>query len=277
MKFFEGLKGDNTVTVEADRMGAIDWADMWRFRELFLALAWRDLLVRYKQTAVGVMWAILDPLLSMLVLVLVFGVIAKMPGSTPVVVFAGMLPWQMFNLGLTNSSFSLMNNAAILSKIYFPRIILPTSSVTVNVVDLLINYVILAVLMLIYDYSFSWKFLLVVPIALLGMMVAFGIGLFISCLYVKYRDFKIILPFVLKIGLLVTPVGFQLADKDWTIKALLSLNPLTGIVEGCRWAVIPDYEFFGPSIFVSLAFIIAVLYTGSRFFRRSERWLNDVI
>ncbi|WP_309387122.1 ABC transporter permease [Cerasicoccus frondis] len=277
MKFLEGLKNSNIVSVEADRIGSIDWSDIWRFRELFLSLAWRDFLVRYKQTVIGIVWAVLDPLLSMIVLVLIFGVVAKMKDSTPVAVFAGMLPWQMFGLSLTNASNSLLNNSSILSKIYFPRIILPTSSVAVNLIDLAINYVILTVLMLIYGYSFTWKYLLVIPISGLGILVALGISFFISALYVKYRDFKILLPFMLKIGLLITPIGYQLANKDSMIQVFMSLNPLTGIVECCRWAVLPDYQFFVPSIFISLASIILLVFYGSRFFQRSEQWINDVL
>ncbi|WP_309396192.1 ABC transporter permease [Cerasicoccus maritimus] len=277
MKLLHRFKQSDSVVVEANTIGSIDWAEVWKFRELFLSLAWRDLLVRYKQTFIGVVWAVLDPLLSMIVLVLIFGVIAKMKDSTPVVVFAGMLPWQMFGLSLNSASNSLMNNASILSKIYFPRIILPTSSVAVNLVDLVINYVILAILMLIYGYQFTWKFLLVVPISMMGIAIALGISFFVSCLYVKYRDFKILLPFVLKIGLLVTPVGYQLANKEEIIQILLSLNPLTGVVECCRWAVLPNYDFFLPSLYVTFACILLLWYTGERYFRRSEQWLNDVI
>lgn len=275
--FLQKLKGDGVVRVEADKLDTILWQELWRFRELFFSMAWRDFLVRYKQTAVGILWAVLDPLISMLVLVLIFGVIAKMPESTPVGVFAGLLPWQIFSLSLTNASMCLVNNAPILTKIYFPRLILPTSAVTVNFIDLLINCGILLVLMLLYGTPITWRFLLVVPIVIMGVMIAFGLSLFVSSLYVKFRDFKMMLPFFLKIGMLLTPVGYQLSGKDTTIQVALSLNPLTGVVEACRWAVLDGYSFFAPSLFVTFAVILFLLFFGFRFFRRSEQWFSDII
>jgi len=277
MKLIQELKGDGKVRVEADRLDALQLPELWRFRELFLSLAWRDFLVRYKQTAVGVLWAVLDPLLSMAVLVLIFGVIAKLPGSTPVTVFAGLLPWQMFTLSLNGAAPSLLNNQALLSKIYFPRLILPTSSVMVNIVDLLINFVILVILMLLWGTPITWRLILVIPIASLAILMALGLGLFFSSLYVKFRDFKMLIPFILKIGLLITPVGFQLSNMDKHIQAAMAFNPLTGIIECCRWAVLPDYTFFWPSLLTSIAFILFLLYFGFRFFRRSEKWFADII
>jgi len=277
MKFIRELKGDGRVRVEAERLDAFNWPDLWRFRELLLSLAWRDFLVRYKQTAIGILWAVLDPLISMAVLVLIFGVIAKMPETTPVTVFAAMLPWQLFNLSLNAAALCLVNNQQIVSKIYFPRIILPFSSVLVNFVDLLINFGILLGLMLLWGVVISWKVILVIPIASLAIVMAFGLGLFVSSLYVRYRDFKMLIPFLLKIGLLVTPIGYQMANKSDTIQVLMSLNPMTGIVEACRWAVLPNYEFFAPSLFVTLATILFLVYFGIRYFRRAEKWFADLI
>jgi lipopolysaccharide transport system permease protein len=200
------------LVIEAGQADRQYWRDLWRYRELFGFLAWRDILVRYKQTVVGVAWAVIQPLLTMLVMTVVFGTIANLPSGDipyPILVFAAMLPWQFFANSLSSSGNSLVSNANLISKVYFPRMIVPGSAVVVSLVDFLISFAILAVLMVIYGFSPTWKMLTLPVFVLLAFVPAIGLGLLITALNVRYRDFRFVVPFVVQFGLYVSPVGFS--------------------------------------------------------------------
>lgn len=232
------------ITLEAGKSGKQYWRDLWRFRELFYFLAWRDLMVRYKQTLVGVTWAVLRPLLTMLVLTFVFGGLAGMDAGSdvpyPILVLCGMLPWQFFATSLTQSGQSLVNNAAMVSKIYFPRLIMPASSVITSLVDLAISGVILCLLMAYYQYVPSLNVLFLPFFIALAFAAAFGVGLWIAALMVRYRDFRFILPFIVQFGLYISPVGFQsgVVPEQWRLA--YAANPMVGVIDGFRWSVIGD-------------------------------------
>jgi lipopolysaccharide transport system permease protein len=271
------FKPSRTVTVDAANLDAIPWTELWRFRELFGLLAWRDFLVRYKQTAIGIFWALLEPLIRMVVLTVVFKEIAGMQEITPVVVFAGVLPWQFFRQSLSASSFCLVNNRAMVSKVYFPRLILPASSIMVNFVDFVINFTILLCLMLAYGEPLTFKLLALLPLVMLAGALALGVSCFMSAMYIKYRDFKLILPFILEIGMLATPVGYRLEDVPEHLRLFYYLNPVTGIVDSCRWAVLDGATLYAPGLALSIAVTALVLMTGLRYFRHAERWFTDLI
>lgn len=263
-------------------MGALYyWRDLWRYRELLYFLAWRDILVRYKQTAIGVAWSMLRPLLTMVVFTIVFGKFAKLPSygvPYPVLVYAAMLPWQFFANSLTESSNSLIENANLLSKIYFPRMIVPASSVVVSLVDFLISFVILAGLMMCYQLLPTWKLLAVPFFFILAMLSSFGFGLWMAALNVKYRDFRYIVPFIVQFGLFISPIGFSsnVVPEKW--RFLYSLNPMVGVIDGFRWAILGgDIELYWPGIVLSTGVVVMVIIFGVAYFRKTERFLADII
>ncbi len=260
--------------------------DLWRYRELFYILAWRDVSVRYKQTAIGVVWALIQPLLSMLVMTIVFGRVAGLPseGAAPyaIMVYAAMLPWQFFATSLSNSSQSLLNNSQLISKVYFPRMIIPTSAVIVALVDFLVSFAILVALMAWYEYWPDWRIVTLPFFVIIAFLAAIGPGLFITALNVKYRDFKYILPFLVQFGLYVSPVGFSSAvirerfgDAFFTI---YSLNPMVGVIDGFRWAILRgETQIYWPGFALSLAIVAILLVWGTWYFRKTERTFADVI
>src|SRR5215813_12517312 len=206
------------------------WLDLWRYRELFRVLAWRDLAVRYKQTVIGAAWAVIRPLITMLVFTVIFGRIARLPSEGtapyPLMVFAGMLPWTFFSTGLSEASNSLLNSANLITKVYFPRLIVPTATVVVAFVDFLITFSILILLMVWYQYAPSWRTLVLPAFTLLAFLTSIGPALWITGLNVKYRDFRYIIPFIVQFGLYVSPVGFSssIVPEEWRL--LYSLNPM---------------------------------------------------
>src|SRR5215472_8792517 len=218
------------------------WLDLWRYRELFRVLAWRDLAVRYKQTVIGVAWAVIRPFLTMLVFTVIFGRIAKLPSDGtapyPLMVFAGMLPWTFFATGLSEASNSLVNNANLISKVYFPRLIVPTATVVVAFVDFLITFSILVVLMAWYRFLPGWRMLLLPAFILLAFLASMGPSLWITALNVKYRDFRYVIPFIVQFGLYLSPVGFSssVVPEEWRL--LYSLNPMVGVIDGFRWCIL---------------------------------------
>ena len=223
------------LVLEPGRAERHYWRDLWRYRELFYFLAWRDLLVRYKQTVIGVAWALLRPFLTMVVFTVVFGKIAGLPSGGvpyPILVFAGMLPWQFFSNALSESSGSLVSNANLISKVYFPRLIVPAGAVIVGFVDFLISFVIMAALMVWYGFLPGMQILTLPLWILLAFLAAIGPGLFITALNVKYRDFRYVIPFVVQFGLYVSPVGFRsdVVPEQWRL--LYSLNPMVGVIDG---------------------------------------------
>jgi len=269
------------LVIEPGRLKKNYWADLKRFRELFLFLAWRDILVRYKQTAIGLAWSIIRPLLTMIVFTVIFGRLAKLPSEGvpyPILVYAAMLPWQFFATAFSDASNSLVNNANMLTKIYFPRIIIPTSTIIVNLVDFLISFVILIGLMIWYQFVPSWRILLLPLFLGLALLTTLGSGLYVSALNVKYRDFKYIVPFIVQFGMYISPVGFSsnVVPDKWRL--LYSLNPMVGVIDGFRWSILGnDTSLYLPGFYLSMGLIIFLLIFGTRYFRKVERSFADVI
>lgn len=272
---------EHILTIE---LGTIDrnyWQDIWRYRELFLFLAWRDILVRYKQTVIGISWALLRPLLIMLVFTLIFSKLAKLPSEGApysILVFAGLLPWFFFSSALTGAGESLVSNASMISKVFFPRIIVPTSSVIVSLMDLLISGVILVGLMIWYDFLPSWRMLALPLFVLMAFALSIGAGLWVAALNVKYRDFRVIVPFVVQFGLYVSPVGFSSAIVPEQWRLVYSANPMVGVIDGFRWSILGgDTQLYWPGFFLSLAVIAVIFVTGIFYFRKTEKTFADVI
>jgi lipopolysaccharide transport system permease protein len=269
------------LTIEAGKAEQHYWADLWRYRELFYFLAWRDILVRYKQTVVGVLWAVLRPILTTAVFVFVFGRLAKMPSEGvpyPVLVFAAMLPWQFFASALTEASNSLVGNANMISKIYFPRLIVPASAIIVALTDFLISLGILAVLMLWYGVAPTWHLLLLLPLTGVAFLAAFGAGLWLAALNVEYRDFRYVLPFIVQFGLYISPVGFSssIVPEKWRL--LYSINPMVGVIDGFRWAITGAAStIHWPGFAVSMFLVVLIALGGLWYFRKTERAFADVI
>lgn len=270
------------LLLEAGKMERHYWLDLWRFRELFGFLAWRDIAVRYKQTVIGVAWALIQPFATMLILAIVFGKIAKLPSEGgapyPIMVFAAMLPWQLFANSLTGASTSLITNANLITKVYFPRLIMPASAVVVSLVDFIISFAILAVLMVWYGFMPSWRIVFLPVFIAIAFFAAMGGGLWFASLNVKYRDFRYIIPFAVQFGLYISPVGFSSAVIPERFRFLYSLNPLVGVIDGFRWAIIGgDTNMYWPGFAASLCIVILILGTGIRHFRKTEKTFADVI
>ncbi|MCL4439106.1 MAG: ABC transporter permease [Firmicutes bacterium] len=257
------------------------WQDLWNYRGLFYFLAWRDILVRYKQTVIGVAWSVIRPLLTMVVFTVVFGKLAKLPSGGapyPILVFAAMLPWQFFANSLSESSNSLINNANMLSKVYFPRLIVPTSSVIVSLVDFLISFLLLVGLMAWYRFIPNMRILTLPLFLLLALLVAMGFGLWLAALNVKYRDFRYVVPFIVQFGLYISPVGFSSSIVPAKWRLLYSLNPMVGVIDGFRWAILGgEARLYWPGFLVSVALTLLIFLWGLRYFRKTERSFADVI
>jgi len=279
----DGLGTSSTIelVIEAGRIEQQYWRDLWRYRELFFFLAWRDLLVRYKQTVVGVSWSILRPLLTMLVLTVVFGKLGKMPsgGSPyPLLVLCGMLPWNFFSTAISDSGNSLLANSSLISKIYFPRLIIGISSVISSFVDFLISALLMVGLMFWYRYVPPVSVLLLPLFILLAFGASVGIGLWIAALMVKYRDFRFIVPFIVQFGLYLSPVGFQSSIVPDRFRLLYSLNPMVGIIDSFRWSLLGAHNImYLPALGISIIEVTAILISGILYFRRTERTFADVI
>jgi lipopolysaccharide transport system permease protein len=270
------------LIIEANRSERQYWADLWRYRELFYFLAWRDILVRYKQTAMGVAWALVRPLLTAVVLTFVFDRIAKLPapGTVPytLLVMAGMLPWQFFSSALSESSGSLISNANLVSKIYFPRMIVPAGSVITSFVDLLITLAILAGCMVWYQFLPDWRVLSLPLFMILAIGAALGPGLWLCALNVQYRDFRYIVPFIVQFGLYISPVGFSSSVIPERLQVLYALNPMVGVIDGFRWALLRgESPLSWTSILTSVIVTSAACSSGIWYFRKMERRFADVI
>jgi lipopolysaccharide transport system permease protein len=262
------------------------WLDLWRYRELFFVLAWRDVAVRYKQTIVGVAWSLLQPFLVMIIMTVVFGRLAGLhsDGSVPyaIMVFSGMLPWQFFANSLFTSGQSLTGNSSLISKVYFPRLIVPASTVVVAVIDFLLSLLILGSMMVFYRFMPSWHILALPLLLVLAFVTSLGPGVFVAALNVKYRDFRFLLPFVIQFGLYICPVGFsssvvreKLGDG---LFLLYSLNPMVGVIDGFRWAILgPAANFYLPSFVSSIVVSALMLAIGIWYFRKTERTFADII
>jgi len=269
------------LIIEAGHTERNYWRDLFRYRELFYFLAWRDVLVRYKQTVIGVLWAVIRPLLTMIVFTLVFGRIAKLPAEGvpyPVMVFAAMLPWQLFATSLTEGSASLISNANLISKVYFPRLIIPASAVIVSSVDFAISMVLLVLLMMFYHVWPSWPLLALPVFTALALLASAGAGVWLAALNVKYRDFRYVVPFIVQFGLYISPVGFSssIVPEKW--RTLYSLNPMVGVIDGFRWSISGgNTSFPQQSLTLSLITAALVLATGIWYFRKTERTFADII
>lgn len=272
------------LVIEAGRTEAHYWRDLWRFRELFGFLAWRDILVRYKQTAIGVAWAVIRPLLTILVGTGIFGGLAQLPADGvpyAVMVCAGTLPWFFFSSALSESSSSLVGNANLISKVYFPRLILPMSAVVVAFVDFAISLVILAALMFWYGMLPTWRLLALPVLTLLAFVSAMGPGLLFTALNVKYRDFRYIIPFVIQFGLFVSPVFYSTTAiearfGEWG-RLVSAINPVVGIIDGFRWAICGTTDIHWKSFLFSICLSMVFLVVAVRYFRRMEKSFADVI
>jgi len=254
--------------------------DLWRFRELFYILSWRDIKVRYKQTVLGAAWSIIRPLLTTIIFTVVFSKIAKLdnPGNAPyaLMVFAGMLPWQFFSNALSESSNSLIGNANLITKVYFPRLIIPASSVITSLVDFAISFLILIVMMFWFHYIPSWHMLFLPVFIILAFLCAFGVGLYLTAVNVKYRDFRYIIPFIIQFGLYITPVGFSSAVIGEKWKLLYGLNPMVGVIDGFRWCILGDPMNWNSFVFSSVVIVI-FLIIGITYFRKMEKSFADNI
>ncbi|MBE9005324.1 ABC transporter permease [Fortiea sp. LEGE XX443] len=269
------------LVIEAGRTEQQYWKDIWRYRELFYFLAWRDILVRYKQTAIGIAWALIRPFLTMIVFSVVFGQLAKLPSQGapyPILVFSAMLPWQFFANSLSECSNSLIGNANLISKVYFPRLIVPTSAVVVSFVDFMISGIILLGLMAWYNFVPSWRILTLPLFIAIAFAASMGAGLWLASLNVKYRDFRYIVPFIVQFGLYISPVGFSstIVPEQW--RFLYSLNPIVGVIDGFRWAILGgESNLYLPGFLLSLALVFLLLISGIWYFRKMERTFADVI
>jgi lipopolysaccharide transport system permease protein len=269
------------LLIEAGHTERNYWRDLFRYRELFYFLAWRDVLVRYKQTVIGILWAVIRPLLTMTVFTFVFSCIAKLPSGGipyPVMVLAAMLPWQLFATSLSEGSGSLINNANLISKVYFPRLIVPASAVIVSFVDFAISMVLLGVLMAIYHVWPGWPVLMLPVFTVLALLASAGAGIWLAALNLKYRDFRYVVPFIVQFGLYVSPVGFSSAIVPEKWRTLYAFNPMVGVIDGFRWAISNGRSAFPQqSLLLSLITIAILLVSGIWYFRKTERTFADVI
>ena len=276
------LPDRHLLVLEPGRAERNYWRDLWAYRELFAILAWRDVAVRYKQTVIGVAWAVVRPFMTMVVFTVVFGRLAKLPSEGgapyPVMVFAGMLPWFLFSTILGEASNSLVGNANLVGKVYFPRLIIPASSAVVALVDFAINLTILFGLMLWCGFWPSWQIALLPGFVALAMLASLGPAFLITALNVKYRDFRYIIPFIVQFGLYISPVGFSSAVVPEGWRFWYSLNPVVGVIDGFRWCVLGgESRLYTPGFLLSLAVVALFLWLGICYFRSTERSFADLI
>ena len=273
---------ESILILEPGRSEKNYWADLWRYRDLFLVLAWRDISLRYKQTIIGILWAILRPLLTMIVFTIIFGRIARLPsdGNAPyaLMVFAAMLPWSLFSNALSESSSSLIGNTNLIGKVYFPRIIIPMAALVTAFIDFLISFIILIGMMVYYQFIPGWQIMLLPLFMILALLASLGPGLWIAALNVKYRDFRYIIPFVVQFGLYISPVGFssKVISEEWRL--LYSLNPVVGVIDGFRWCILGNEStIYLPGFTLSLVLIGFWIWLGIHRFRKTEKTFADLI
>lgn len=269
------------LVLEAGRTEQQYWRDLWRYRELAFFLSWRDILVRYKQTVIGIAWSLIRPLLTMVVFTFVFGKLAKMDAHGapyPLMVFAALVPWQFFANALAECSTSVVDNANLIAKVYFPRLLVPVSAVFVTVVDFAISAVFLVLLMAYYQVVPGPRLMLLPLFILLALGTAMGAGLWLAALNVRYRDFRYIVPFIIQFGLYVSPVGFSSAVVPEAWRWAFALNPMVGVIDGFRWSLLGGAQpLFVPGLLLSAVLSLVLLGTGVAYFRRTERTFADVI
>jgi len=269
------------IIIEPGRIEKNYWSDLWRFRDLFYILSWRDISVRYKQTVIGILWVFIQPLLTMGVFTIVFGKIANLPNdsSAPyaILVYAGILPWQFFASSITATSNSLIGNTQLITKVYFPRLIIPASSMITSFVDFLVSFLILVFLMFYFSFFPTWKFIFLLGFLIITFLTALGFGLFITSLNVKYRDFRYIVPFIVQLGLYISPVGFSSSIIPEKFRLLYSLNPMVGVIDGFRWSILGDTNIYIPGFILSIIVAVLFLIIGLIKFRKMEKTFADII
>jgi len=270
------------VVIEPGRRESHYWLELWQYRELFLVLAWRDLSVRYKQTIIGVLWALIRPFLTMLVLTIVFGRIAGLPsdGRAPyaLMVFAGMLPWAFFSSGVSDASNSLINNSNLITKVYFPRLLVPAATIAVAFADFLVSFCILIGMFVWYQFLPGWQMIFLPFFVLLAIAASLGVSLWITSLNIRYRDFRYVIPFILQFGLYISPIGFSSAVIPEQWRLVYSLNPMVGVIDGFRWCILNGQsELYLPGLLVSIAVASFFLWFGVNQFRKMEKSFADLI
>src|SRR5262245_5264137 len=270
------------IIIEAGRAERHYWRDLWQYRELFRVLAWRDVSVRYKQTVIGAAWAIIRPFLTMVVFTVIFGKLAQLPseGTAPyaIMVFTGMLPWTFFSSALSDTSGSVVASANLISKVYFPRLIVPMAAVGVALVDFIINLMMLVVLMIWYQFLPSWKIVMLPAFTAIAMFASLGPGLWLTALNVKYRDVRYIIPFLVQLGLYASPVGYSssIVPEQWRL--LYSLNPVVGVIDGFRWCILGEQSrIYLPGFLLSIGVTALFLWLGIRQFRKMEKGFADLM
>jgi lipopolysaccharide transport system permease protein len=270
------------IVLEPGRSEKNYWSDIWHYRELFIVLAWRDISVRYKQTIIGILWAILRPFLTMVVFTTVFGKIAKLPsdGNAPyaIMVYAALLPWSFFSNALSESSNSLIGNANLISKVYFPRLIIPVATMVTACIDFLVSFIILIGIMVFYHFIPNWHILLLPFFIILAFLSTLGPGLLLTAMNVKYRDFRYIVPFIVQLGLYISPVGFssQIIPEKW--RFIYNLNPVVGVIDGFRWCILGgDSPIYPSGLIISLLITGMFMWLGLSCFRKMEKSFADLI
>lgn len=272
----------NELIIEAGRSEKNYWRDLWHYKELFYILSWRDIKVRYKQTVIGALWSIIRPLLTMIIFTVIFSRVAKMPAGIDapyaIMVYAAMLPWTFFSTSLSEASMSLIGNSNLISKVYFPRLIVPASSVITSLVDFGISFILMLGLFIWYGYAPGWQILLLPVFLLFAFIASMGAGLFVTALNVKYRDFRYIVPFIVQFGLYISPVGFNsnVIPEQW--QYVYALNPMVGVIDGFRWCLLNgDQPINWASMTISLSVSFTMLWLGIYQFRKMEKSFADLI
>lgn len=274
---------NDVLIIEAGRSARQYWGDLWRYRELFYVLAWRDMMIRYKQTFVGVLWAFLQPFIPAVITTIIFSKVANLPSIPGVpyflMVFCGMLPWQFFSSSLSSATQSVVGNANLISKVYFPRLIVPAGAVVTSLADFFVTLIPLFGAMAWAHVLPTWRVLLLPLFIALALLASLGPGLLLTALNVEYRDFRIVMPFILQIGMYVTPVMYTSdAMTRWIPRDILALNPLTGVIDGFRWSICGPASHFRLDCFlISLAVNLIMVGFGISYFRKTERTFADVI
>lgn len=262
---------------------AFDLRDLWRYRELFYFLTWRDIKVRYKQTALGAAWAIMQPLFNMLIFTLLFGKLAGLPSDNipyPLFAFAGLLPWTFFSNAISNSGNSLVGSSHLITKVYFPRLIIPAASVLAGLVDFFFAFLVMAVLMVIYQVPLGINILLLPLLIFLTTLLAFGVGMWLSALNVRFRDIRYVIPFLIQFWMFATPIIYPASMMPERYRPYLAINPMTGVIEGYRVALLGGVNGASinwQSLGVSIAIALVVLVYASYDFRRMEKTFADIV
>ena len=274
-------KSTQTIVIEAGRASKEYWSDMWRQRELLFFLIWRDLLVRYKQTMVGVAWVLLKPAITLAIFSVVFGKWAALPSGGlpyPLVVFAGMLPWFFFSTAVSDCSNSIINNSSIVGKIYFPRLLIPVNSLLVALVDYAVSCSLIVVLVIWTGFYPDWRIAMLPLLTIWVAALSFGFGVWGAALNVRHRDLRFIIPFLLQLGIYISPVGYSAAIVPERFKLLYSLNPMVGIIDSFRWAILGgSFDVYLPGVMISAGVTIILVVTGVIYFRRVEKMFADYL